>query len=94
MNVTHGLFAIYDLKAEAYNPPFTVATKGQAIRAFSDLVNDSNSSISKHPEDYVLFKLGTIDISTGALNQELERIAHATDFVTLPSNAVPLSVKR
>lgn len=55
------IFSIYDSKAEAYMQPFFMKTKGEAVRAFSDLVRDPQSMVSKHPEDYVLFEIGSFD---------------------------------
>jgi len=49
------MFSCYDSKAEAYMQPFFMNAKGQALRAFADLVNDGQSQFSKHPEDFVLF---------------------------------------
>lgn len=59
------VFCVYDSKMEAYMNPFLMATKGQAIRAFSDTANDPQSAFSKHPEDYTLFEIGEYDDSTG-----------------------------
>lgn len=52
------IFSIYDAKAEAYMPPFFMATKGQAIRAWVDSISDSNTQFHKHPEDFTLFEIG------------------------------------
>lgn len=52
------IFAVYDTKAQLYNAPFMLNTKGEAIRGFSDIAKDDNSQIGRHPEDYVLFELG------------------------------------
>lgn len=61
-------FAIRDTKADAYMQPFFCATNGMAVRAFKDGVNDDKSPFFKHPEDYVLFELGTYDDSSGVLS--------------------------
>jgi poly-D-alanine transfer protein DltD len=61
------IFSVYDSKAEAYNTPMFVPTKGQAIRAFSDQVNEPGSELNKHPEDYTLFCLGEFDSDTGLI---------------------------
>lgn len=61
------VFTIYDCKAEAYNQPFFMSTKAQAIRAFQDEVNNPQSLISKHPGDYTLFEIGEYDDSTATL---------------------------
>lgn len=55
------IFTVYDSKAEAYLQPFYMGTRGEAIRAFSDSVNDPNTAFHKHPSDYTLFALGTWD---------------------------------
>jgi len=52
------VFSVFDSKASAYLQPFFMVTKGTAIRAFSDLVNDEKHQFGKHPEDFTLFELG------------------------------------
>lgn len=59
------MFAIHDKKAQVYNTPFFFAHDGQAVRAFSDLVNDPQSSICKHPEDFSLFGVAVFDDELG-----------------------------
>lgn len=60
-------FAIRDVKAEAYSPPMFFPTKGKALQEFGDAANDSKSYVNKHPQDYVLFEIGTYDDATGRL---------------------------
>lgn len=60
------VFSVYDTKGEIYLNPFLMSTKGEALRGFSDLVNDPSTMFAKHPEDYVLFQLGTFDDSIGS----------------------------
>lgn len=55
------IFAIYDSKAEAYLPFFVLPSKGEAIRALTELVNDDKHQFGKHAEDYTLFELGSWD---------------------------------
>ncbi len=59
------LFSVFDKKAEAFMSPFTFAATGQAVRAFSDTVNDGKSGFYRHPEDYDLYALGTFDECSG-----------------------------
>lgn len=77
------IFTVRDVKAEAYLPPFTMRGKGEAIRGFSDEANRSDSSIGKHPSDYVLFYLGEFDELTGAiiLTPSPETLGVGTDYV-------------
>lgn len=60
-------FTIYDTKLEAYMQPFFMAAKGQALRAFSDTVNDASTQFNKHPQDFTLFEIGEYDDSSGQL---------------------------
>lgn len=63
------IYAVHDNKVKAYGTPFFQITDGQAIRAFQDNVNSTTESqITKHPEDFTLFKLGEYDDQTGIIN--------------------------
>lgn len=55
------VYSIYDSKTEGYLQPFYQQTKGQAVRGFTEVVNDKSSQIGKYPEDYTLFELGDFD---------------------------------
>lgn len=61
------IFCVYDSKVGAYLQPFFAASKGEAIRSFSDVCNDSNSMFYKHSEDYTLFELGSFDDQSAVL---------------------------
>ncbi|MCD8566431.1 MAG: hypothetical protein LRY36_00605 [Alphaproteobacteria bacterium] len=37
------------------------------MRSFGDAVNDGNSVISQHPEDFTLFEIGDFDPRTGLI---------------------------
>lgn len=76
------IFSVYDVKAEIFNQPFFMSTKGEALRAFSDLANDSQSSIAKHPGDYKLVYIGMFDDVSGEVDEvERESLGFASDFV-------------
>ena len=57
----HLLFTVRDLKADCYVVPFTDKTRAAAIRMFIDTVNAPDHTFNKHPEDFVLYELGTFD---------------------------------
>lgn len=61
------IFAVYDKKSVAYANPFYFHQKGQAIRAFEDAVNDPQSPLSKHPEDFAIFEIGEWNDTTGVI---------------------------
>lgn len=61
------LVSVRDKKAEAFHPPYTVPTKGIAIRAFGDAVLKGGTDLSQHPEDFDLFMIGEFDQLSGKL---------------------------
>lgn len=63
--MVHKVFSIRDAKAEFFNSPFLQKTEGEAERTFTSLVNDNQSTLSKHPEDYDLYFVGEYDDNTG-----------------------------
>lgn len=63
--MTSKVFAVYDSKVEAYLNPFIMQSKGQALRAFADTVNDSATQFNKHPGDFTLFEIGSYDDQNG-----------------------------
>lgn len=72
--------AIHDTKAEAYMNPFYMRSEGEAIRAFGDAIDKGDTPLSQHPEDYVLYKLGTFDQSTAAIEYLYKSLASGVDF--------------
>lgn len=63
MNVK--MFTIYDRVAKLHNSPFCFNTIGQALREFTTLANNPQSTIGQHPEDYTLLEIATFDDNTG-----------------------------
>lgn len=82
-------YAIFDRKALMYNTPFFYSTDGQAIRALTDLVNDSNTTLSRHPADYVLYLIGSFDSDKGFI-AGIDPLVHVKDAAqcVAPSAAV------
>lgn len=77
------MFAIYDEKALVYKTPFTFPQRGQALRVFTDLANDSRTEIGKYPGDFVLYEVGTFDDETGALEAIMPiNLGKALEFIT------------
>ena len=64
------MYSIFDTATGAYMRPFFMNSDGQALRAFSDLVNDAEHPIGQHPEDYSIARLGTWDDKTGESSPE------------------------
>lgn len=61
------LISIHDRAINAFMPLANVRAEGEALRVFSDLLNDPNSQHHKHPDDYDLYVIGTFDDQTGLL---------------------------
>lgn len=56
---------VRDAAANVYGVPMFLASKGQAIRSFSDEVQRvaADNMLNKHPEDFELFYVGEYDDS-------------------------------
>lgn len=76
------MFAVHDSKAEAYLSPFTMRSKGEALRAFENTVNDPNTGFYKHPADYTLFEIAEYDELKGELypHEIKQSIANAIEL--------------
>ena len=65
------MYSIYDHKAKMYMRPFFVPNREVALRVVTDLVNDSEHEIGKHPEDYALFYLGEWDDNSAEFDNNI-----------------------
>lgn len=81
-------YSIYDNKALQYHPPFFASTDGAAVRSLRDLANDPNTTVGRHPSDYVLYKVGTYNDQNGQFigNTPLLHVMDAVALVELQSN--------
>lgn len=64
------VLAVFDSAVGEYAKPFLLKTKGEALRAWHESVNDEKSPFFKHPQDYTLFLLGYYDSQTGKFENE------------------------
>lgn len=64
------MYTIKDTKSTAYHKPFYEVSNGIAIRTFTDLANNKDTVIGKHPEDFILYHIGEYDDETGKIKQE------------------------
>lgn len=71
------LYVLYDVKSETYTAPTLNPARGQALRSFSDAVNDGKSILSQHPEDFTLFEVADYDTKTGVISVYETKIAVA-----------------
>lgn len=83
--MNHYLVAVKDRAIDAFMRPFTVPHTNAAVRSFTDEVNNANSEMAKHPEDYDLYMLGGFDDQTGKLTQDNPiLLCRAQDLVNKP----------
>lgn len=61
------MYSILDLKGVAFATPFFMHTDGIAIRSFQDALGDPKSELARHPEDYVLYRLGDFNDQRGVV---------------------------
>lgn len=90
------VYTVYDSKVEAYMSPFVMRSKGEAVRAFSDTVNEENSQFNKHPEDFTLFEIGEWNEKSGVLEMYAAKasLGLASEFKRSPLSDGPTLLKK
>jgi len=63
----HEIFAILDMKVEAYHKPFFANSEGEAKRMIIETAKDEQTTFHKYPEDFQLFHLGNYNDSTAKI---------------------------
>lgn len=61
------IFAVHDVKAEAWLQPFFAMTVGVAVRMFEQACNEETHDMHRHAEDYTLFHVGTFHQDNGQI---------------------------
>lgn len=76
------VYTLFDTKALIFNTPFYAHNHQVARRMVGDLVNDPNTSVGRHPADFVLYCLGSYqdDVGTFSLHEIRE---HVVDCIAL-----------
>lgn len=75
-------YSLYDRKTLVYHNPFFALTDSAASRIVADIVGDQNTSVGRHPGDYVLYRVGTYDDGLGLMLPETP-IQHVIDAAGL-----------
>lgn len=81
------IFSVRDSASELYGQPFFVPSRGVALRSFADEANRAaaDNALNQHPEDFILYELGTFDESTGAFScHEPQQVARGKDVLLSP----------
>lgn len=79
------VFTVFDSKAETFARPFFMKTVGEAIRSWVDVVNDSTTAFSKHPQDFVLYEVASYDDANGQFENIIPPVSHgaAAEYVSI-----------
>jgi len=60
-------FSVRDSKANTFGVPFFAVNSAVAARMFTDLVSDVKSTVSRFPDDFTLFEVGSFDDDKGVM---------------------------
>lgn len=82
------VYAVFDSKAGMHMSPFLSQNHGVATRLFADQVADGRLPFKAHPEDYILFCLGSFDLHAGQFDNlpRAENLGPATQYVPVQGN--------
>lgn len=78
--------AVYDQKSKLFMFAAFTRTSADATRAFTQAVNDKDTMLSRNPEDFQLYELGSFDDETGKVESldRPEKIVDAYNVKTQP----------
>lgn len=92
------IFSVFDVKSDLYGVPFFMPSRGQAIRAFSDLAVDPQAVVSRYPDDFQLRVIGSFNDATGeVVSDRYVSLGFARDFVragAAPGGGAPLDSRQ
>lgn len=75
------IYTVHDAKAAFYGQPFFCRTNAEAIRSFSQVVNDSTHQIGQNHSDFTLFEIGEYDDQTGVITAKTPTpLGNGVDF--------------
>jgi len=74
------IYSIFDRAGAAFQTPFYMPMDNMAIRSFTHLVTDAASQVSKNPEDFDLHRLGSLDLVTGEVVAERQKLVTALEI--------------
>ncbi len=86
------MYVVRDSASGVYDRPMVARSEGEMKRGFSDIANDKNHPVGKHPEHYSLWNIGTYQDNTGRVDgQEPIHVVNGIDMV---DRAVPVEELR
>lgn len=75
-------YSIYDTKSLVYSNPFYAPTHGAAVRIVQDAANDLNTSLGRHPADFVVYCVARYDDAKGTF-MPIDPREHVIDVAAL-----------
>lgn len=79
------VYALFDVKSESYSLPYFAVSDAVAVRTAYDAYIMADCTVSRHPEDYTLFRLGLFDDTRGVISGS-ERV-FVVDMLSLVSKS-------
>lgn len=58
-------YSLLDSKAQLFNTPFFAVNDATAVRIVADTASDLATLVGRHPEDFVLYHVGTWNDANG-----------------------------
>lgn len=81
-----GLYAVYDRCSRVYDGPIPQSNDDTAIRAFTQMVNNPQSTVAQSPEDFTLFVVGQFDNATGEIIPQVPEKLIAAHEIAMPES--------
>lgn len=78
------IFSMYDEKAEAFIRPFFMPNLALARRAIVKTGEDPDHAFAHHPNDYILYELGTWEEEHAEFNLTVTPIRHGSVYELTP----------
>lgn len=82
-------FSLLDTKVQTFSPPFFLSHLGHAARAVSQLGQDLNTTVGRHPADFMLYEIGEFDDQTGGLMPSAVPVNHGPVLAFIPQARQP-----
>lgn len=76
------ILTVYAIKDSlvGFDRLFTAPSDAVATRIFSDACNDNQTVIARHPGDFDLYSIATLDTLTGKVEEHGSFVARASDM--------------
>lgn len=77
------LYAVYDSASGIYDGPVPAHGDGVAMRNFTNMAKNKDSTVGRNPEHFSLWRVGEWNDATGEVTPEIkECLGYAVDLIT------------